>query len=438
VQCNPLKVATGLLPTLLAVGCIGWLSSAAAQNAKWPQIGYDSGHTGYNPTENIINSRNVATLTKTATLATPGQVTEPIVIDGGIAYVNSIGANALYAFDIASGQQLWTFPGTNLDAARGIAVAGGKVFVTCAIDSQHAGLCALNAKTGKQLWSSAYMGNQSSPQSPPAVSGDVVYFEEFQTYGDWLTALDTKTGALLWQYGYCNGEGICDGLGPNAPAIGGRIAYMGCSLVSGLQGICAVNTANGGLAWATQLGGQPNGNQGYHWGDGSGNLMVEKGIVYANYMTVNCYQCNYTVDAVALNGSTGISIWDTPITPVLNNTYGPVGPPALHGKQLFSVLECCDADNDSGLVKLNANTGQVAWHTETPYWLSSSPSLVNDLAFVQCQKAPGTICAFDAAKGSLLWTSPDPDIGGNPPPAITGGAAYEVCEYNNVCVYAPQ
>ncbi len=434
MQRNPLQRAIRLGGILLGLACV---TPAAASSGTWPQIGYDSGHTAYNPTESIINSHNVATLTRTATLATPGQVADPVVIADGVAYVNSIGADALYAFNVASGQQLWTFPGINQTGMRGIAVAGGRVFVTCAVDSQHFGLCALNANTGKQLWSWAYMANQSSPQSPPAVSGNVVYFEEFQTYGDWLTALDAKTGAVLWQYGYCDDAGICDALGPNAPAIDGGMAYIGCNLVSGLQGICAVNTATGGLAWATQLGGQV-GCCGYQNGDGSGNLIADKGIVYANYMTMNCYQCNYTVDAVALNGSTGVSIWDTPITPVLNNSYGPVGPPALHGKQLFSVLQCCDAQNDSGLVKLNARTGQIAWHTETGYWLSSSPSLVNDVVFLQCQHAPGTLCAFDAAKGSLLWTSPDPDIGGNPPPAITGGAAYEVCGYNNICVYAPQ
>ena len=402
------------------------LTTAAAANSGWPQLGYDPGHTGYNPKETIINSGNVATLTRTATLATPGEIADPVMISNGTAYVNSIGSNALYAFDVASGQQLWTFSGTNLDAARGIAVDGDRVFVTCQVDSQHSGLCALKAKSGKVLWSWAYEGYASSPQSPPAVSGDVVYFEEFETYGDWLTALDTRTGTVLWQWGYCQDDGVCDALGQNAPAIDGGMAYVGCSLVSGLQGICAVNTSNGQAVWATQLGGQPNGS-GYSWGDAGGNLTARNGVVYANYMTMNCYQCNYTVDVVALNGSTGASIWDTPIQPLGNSGYAEVGPPAIHGRQIVSVLACCAVDNDSGLVSLNARSGRVQWDAETPIWLSSSPSLVNDIAVVECThgSAVGTLCAFSAADGSLLWNSPDPGFSGSQPPAITGGIAYE-------------
>lgn len=396
---------------LLASFCaIAALSIVPAQAATgWPQLGYDGGHGGYNPKETVINSGNVATLTRIVTLSTPGQISDPVMVSNGITYANSIGSNALYAFDVTSGQQLWTFSGTNLDAQRGIAVSGGRVFVTCAIDSQHAGLCALNAKTGKLLWSWAYEGNPSSPQSPPAVLGSVVYFEEFQTYGDWLTALDVKTGAVLWQFGYCDVSGVCDAMGPNPPAIDGGMVYVGCSLVSGFQGVCAVNASTGAEAWATQLGGQACGTS-YCWGDASGNLMAQNGVIYANYMTLTCNSCSYTIDAVALNESTGASVWDTPMTQTLNGQYSEsiAGPPAIHGKHVFSVLQCCDANSDSGLVSLNAKTGQVQYHAENSAWLSSSPSLVNDLAFVACSHgdATGTLCAFHATDGSYLWNSP--------------------------------
>lgn len=367
------------------------LTTAASGRSGWPQIGYGPGHTGYNPTETVINSGNVASLTKTAVLSTPGEISEPIMVSGGIAYVNSIGSNALYAFDVATGQQLWTFSGTNLDAARGIAVAGDRVLVTCAIDNQHAGLCALKAKTGKLLWSWAYEGFPSSPQSPPAVSGGVVYFEEFETYGDWLTALDTKTGTVLWQFGYCQDDGVCDALGQNAPAIDGSMLYVGCN---------------------------------------------------ANYLTMNCYQCDYTIDAVALNETTGSIMWDSPMTQTLNGQYSEsvAGPPAIRGKEVFSVLACCDASNDSGFVQLNAMTGQIRWHAELPVWLNSSPSLVNDVAFIQCSHGygGGTLCAYDTTDGSFLWNSPDPGVTGSAAPSITGGLVYGICGYNDACLYTPQ
>lgn len=416
------------------------LTSTASARGGWPQIGYGPGHTGYNPRETVINSSNAAGLAKTATLSTPGEIADPIIDADGTAYANSIGSNALYAFDVATGQQLWTFSGTNLDAARGIAIAGGRVFVTCAIDSQHAGLCALSAKTGKLLWSWAYEGNSSSPQSPPAISGDVVYFEEFQTYGSWLTALDTKTGAVLWQFGYCQNDGVCDALGPNAPAIDGGMLYVGCNLVSGLQGICAVNATTGALAWATQLGGEVCGTS-YCWGDAAGNLIAQKGVVYANYLTMNCYQCAYTIDVVALNESTGAITWDSPMTQSLDGQYSEsvTGPPAIRGKKVFSVLACCDADSDSGFVELDATTGKIGWHAELPVWLSSSPSLVNDVAFAECSHgySGGTLCAYATTDGSFLWNSPDQGVTGSAAPPITGGVVYGICGYNDVCLYSP-
>jgi outer membrane protein assembly factor BamB len=412
-----------------------WPSATFAATG-WTQFGYNPGHTGYNPKETVIDSQNVSSLTNIATLTTPAQIVDPVVISDGVAYVNSNYDNTLYAFDITTGQTIWTFPGTNLDAPTGIAVKGGTVFVTCAVDSQHGGLCALKAKTGKLLWDWAYLGNVSLPQSAPVVSGNTVYFEEFQTYGDWLTALDIKTGTVLWQFGYCDDEGICASLGENVPAVDNGMVYVGCSLVGGLQGICGVNASTGAEVWAAQLGGAINGN-GYSWGDGNGNLIAERGTVYANYMTAICYQCTYTVDVVALNGANGSTLWDTAITPVLNDQYGPLGPPAIHGKSVYSVLYCCDASNDSGLVELNAKAGQVGWHTETSAWLNSSPSLVNDVIFTECTNSSGTICAFDAKGGAFLWSSPDSGEGCTQAPTITGGIAFEICHYNDVCLYSP-
>jgi outer membrane protein assembly factor BamB len=424
-----------LAASALAIVALSALPAAAVNG--WPQFGYDAGHTGFNPKETVINSSNVASLANVGTLTTAGQISDPMMVDNGVAYVNSKYSNTLYAYNVASGQLSWTFAGTNLDAPTGIAVSGGIVLVTCAIDSSHAGLCALKAKTGKLLWSWAYMGDTSIPDSPPAVFGKTVYIEENQTYGDWLTALDVKTGTVLWQYGYCADTGICVAMGQYAPAIDGGMVYFGCSGESGLavtvQGACAVNASNGQLVWQTQLGGS-----GGQWGDASGKLMANKGVVYANYETSTCYNCNYTIDVTALNETTGATIWDTPVTPTLNNTYGPDGPPALHGRQVFATLDCCDADGDSGLVALTAKTGQVQWHAESDNWFASSPSVVNDLAFIECVHLEGTICAFHTTDGSLLWNSPDDGAEGGITPIITGGIAYEVCGNSDVCLYAPQ
>jgi quinohemoprotein ethanol dehydrogenase len=80
----------------------------------------------------------------------------PIVIDG-VMYTSGVAGRA-YAFDAASGKELWRFePEVDMQvnrtvccdmANRGVAVARGKVFVAT-LDAQ---LYALDAKTGKVVW----------------------------------------------------------------------------------------------------------------------------------------------------------------------------------------------------------------------------------------------------------------------------------------------
>lgn len=130
------------------------------------------------------------------------------------------------------------------------------------------------------------------------------------------------------------------------------------------------------------------------------------------------------------------------MTQMLNGQYSEAiaGPPAVRAKNVYSVLACCDADNDSGLVELNAKTGEIGWHAELPIWLSSSPSLVNDVAIAECSHGygGGTLCAYDTTGGSFFWNSPDAGEAGSAAPPITGGTVYGICGYNDVCLYSPQ
>jgi quinohemoprotein ethanol dehydrogenase len=138
-----------------------------------------------------------------------GQESEPIVVEGAM-YVTSAWSK-VFALDAATGRQLWSYdpkvPGPDGARAccdvvnRGVAVDRGKVYVGT-IDAR---LIALDAKTGRPIWSVA-TGENGQPYSitgaPRIVKGKVIVGNagaEFGTRG-YVTAYDAETGARVWRF----------------------------------------------------------------------------------------------------------------------------------------------------------------------------------------------------------------------------------------------
>ena len=134
----------------------------------------------------------------------------------GIAYALSTDGN-LYAVNATSGTAVWTYttgPSNDQVAALGATSDGKRIYTTCKIDTDnnfyggHWGVCAVDAKTGAQIWTFAiYMNGtysiDSQPLNPPVVAGGKVFigfrFEGLQGGGGTGTfALDTATGAQVW------------------------------------------------------------------------------------------------------------------------------------------------------------------------------------------------------------------------------------------------
>jgi quinohemoprotein ethanol dehydrogenase len=134
----------------------------------------------------------------------------PIVIDG-VMYTSGVAGRA-YAFDAATGKQLWAFePDVNMQinrtvccdmANRGVAVARGKVYVS-ALDSM---LYALDAKTGKVLWKVDAIEDHSRgthSTGAPEVAGDVVVIgnggADYDARG-YVSGYDLESGKLAWRF----------------------------------------------------------------------------------------------------------------------------------------------------------------------------------------------------------------------------------------------
>ncbi len=178
----------------------------------WATTGGDAGKSHHSKLTDIT-AENVGTLGLAwqAELGT-NRVLEatPIVIDG-VMYTSGVAGRA-YAFDAATGKELWRFePEVDMqvtrtvccdNANRGVAVARGKVFVA----SLDAKLYALDAKTGKTVWQADTVDDPNrgiNSTGAPEVAGDVVVIgnggAEYDVRG-YVTAYDTESGKQKWRF----------------------------------------------------------------------------------------------------------------------------------------------------------------------------------------------------------------------------------------------
>jgi len=204
------------LALLLSACSLGHAPDAPAQQDKaadnWTNPGGDAGKT-HHSTLTDITPANVSRLGLAweAQLGT-NRVLEatPVVIDG-IMYTSGVAGRA-YAFDAATGKELWRFePQVDMQvnrtvccdmANRGVAVANGKVFVA-ALDGK---LYALDAKSGKVAWSADTIEDHTRgahSTGAPEVAGNVVVIgnggADYDARGD-VSAWDLDSGKLRWRF----------------------------------------------------------------------------------------------------------------------------------------------------------------------------------------------------------------------------------------------
>ena len=199
------------------------LSAAAEQ---WRYYGHDEKEQRFSPLDQI----NRATVAKLGLAwsaevdSDRGQEATPIMVDG-VVYI-STAWSLVYAFDAATGRQLWSYdpqvPRESLASAccdavnRGVAVNGGKVFVGT-LDGR---LVAIDAKTGKLAWQTDTLAGAPKTMrytitgAVRAVKDKVVIGNSGAEFGvrGFVTAYDAATGKLAWRFYLTpNPEGKPDG-----------------------------------------------------------------------------------------------------------------------------------------------------------------------------------------------------------------------------------
>ena len=193
------------------------LTGAAGEPAQWMTYGGTYSEQRFSPLKQV-NTGNVEQLGLKwfADYETnQNQHGSPLYIDG-VLYV-STARNVVYAYDARSGKQLWKYNPViqgerlryNLGLVnRGIAAWNGKIIM----GTLDARLVAIDAKTGKQAWSTdtvpaslnlGDMGNHYSITMAPRVAKGKVFIGgsggEFGVRG-WIAAFDAETGKQVWRF----------------------------------------------------------------------------------------------------------------------------------------------------------------------------------------------------------------------------------------------
>jgi PQQ-dependent dehydrogenase (methanol/ethanol family) len=189
-----------------------------SQNANdWVMPAKDYANTRYS-TLKQINTGNVGKLQVAWTFSTGvlrGHEGGPLVI-GDVMYVHTPFPNIVYALDLNhDGKILWKYepkqdpsviPVMCCDTVnRGVAYGDGKIFLHQADDT----LVALDAKTGKQVWSATNgdpKKGQTGTSAPLVVKDKVLVGTSGGEFGVQcsVAAYDIKSGKLVWR-GYSEG-----------------------------------------------------------------------------------------------------------------------------------------------------------------------------------------------------------------------------------------
>ena len=185
------------------------LDGAAKDGKNWLHSNGDYGQTRFYPATQI-NSKNVAKLKPQFVFQTAiveSMETAPIVVNGVMFLSTSY--NHVYAVDAVTGQEFWHYKhkmgavttfccGPN---NRGVAAAEGKLFM----GTLDARLVALDAKSGKLLWSTEIADPEagySETMAPTVIDGKVLIGTNGGEYGirGFVKAFDAETGKLIWTF----------------------------------------------------------------------------------------------------------------------------------------------------------------------------------------------------------------------------------------------
>jgi outer membrane protein assembly factor BamB len=292
------------------------------------------------------------------------------------------------AFNISNGRNLWNhtlaFPisewGYYNPGAVGISsspsYSDGRVFFGLT-DSN---VIALNASTGKTLWTFATAplyqltkttSNDNPVRSTPTAANGVVYVDSTEGH---LYALNASSGKKLWSYSF--GGGASD---DSIPVVAGSSIFFSTSNGE----ILSLNVADGSKIWNYSCGSEwistPNYDTSYVF---VSPLAIEDNAVFFNYdAVVGWKDSSYKYFGVVctLNALSGTKMWNKTIsidTPYARTAHNGV---VVHNGVVYAFSD------DQNLYALNARNGETFWNYNIGKFVVSS-KIENGVAYFSPEK----------------------------------------------------
>ena len=333
------------------VTAIGRNSGTASQMAfqvttPWTEMGFGAAHLGWNPYENTLNAKNVASLGPLWDYAARGSGATA-TIGGGRVFVAT--ETGLAAVSAGTGTQQWK-AFTNSVFYASPALAGTTLF---AGEGTSTTMLALNAATGAQIWATT---TGDVFEASPVVAGGIVYAG---CLDDNVYAFSAATGQIWWKF--ATGDFI-----DSSPAVVGGVVYIGS-----LDGkVYALNAATGVLIWSFLTGAAV-----------ESPPVVLNGVLYVGSDDSKLY-------ALGTKGANaGVVLWSI-------TTGGAIyeAPAAANG-----VVYAGSADNK--VYALDAHSGALLW-SHALNGAPSAPAIANGVVYITSHD--GSLLALDASSGATL------------------------------------
>jgi outer membrane protein assembly factor BamB len=429
-----------------------------ATDAAWSSAGHDLDNSRA-AAGAAVRRDNVADLRVAWEIPLEGGLSTVPIIDNGAVYAQT-GNGRIVAADLESGDVRWqTEPYGFSIGPYGVAVADGRVIGL----HGSAGVVAVSAETGEELWIRDIIPNTSTgiDIQPVVVNGLVlvstvpVSIGGIYTPGDHgvIHALDASTGDVRWTFDTVDSEDLWGNPEVNSgggawypPAIDTErgLAYWGVANPAPFPGtsefpngssrpgpnlytdsVVALDLATGQLRWYHQV----------HPHD-----LFDRDLVHT--MLLRDPAGDVVIGTgkggvvVGLDPDTGELRWQTPVgvhdnddltaldgpTTVTPGTYGGVITPPAHRDgvvytaSLHAPVELKPDETayfgaelgqfDGDISAIDAHTGALLWSTKVPGDPLGAMTVVNDLLFTAL--FDGTVLALDRESGTIVWQTTAP------------------------------
>jgi polyvinyl alcohol dehydrogenase (cytochrome) len=375
--------------------------------SEWRTMGYDASSSYFNTAETKLTKENAANLAVAYTVDMGGNVYGAPLQIGDKIYAS---AGTVRALDAATGKEVWK---AMVGTSGSMTYADGTLY----LNASGGRIVALNAADGKELWRKPSDTQSADGMSSPLVAGDAVLIGGSSgsaelgggTFRGFLSALDRKTGAILWTTHTVpeGSRGASVWSSPSADLAAG-IAYAGTGNNYGSpatdtsDSFIAFDLKTGAIKWKSQrvmndtfggAGGGPDADF------GANPVLYE--IAIGGVMTKVIAAGNKGGQAHAVKRDDGMMLWNRTLCPgTADGSKGVFTNSTWTGKNM---VMACNEGGPSTLYALDGATGDIKWMRKLDALVWGRISVANGVGFV----GNGTkLEAFDVDTGTVIKSFP--------------------------------